>query len=522
LFYQFGLDSNMGKTLLIWGLFFGILLSCTPKSKEEEQGFDKLRGLGEASLDLSGKELSDLYCQACHIKPHPDLLDKTTWKNSVLPDMRRRLGLINAEDFGAKVGEDNDAPPGIYSEKTLITQADWDKIQEYYLSQAPDSLESIPFDINLKEDTGLFRVRNPDFHNKRPSLTTLVRYHPHEKLLYVGDRLNSLFRIDPIGMNVLDSIRIISPASDIRFKDSGFELLTMGVMDPSNYAFGRLEDYTLFEKKAPTIFLDSLRRPVHLAFADLTQNGEDEIIISFFGNHIGSLSWFEKSETGYNEHILNPNPGARKTIVEDVNGDGLPDVIAMMTQAKEGIYTYINQGDGNFKQEIWLEFDSVFGSSDFDWEDMDGDGFKDLVVVNGDNADLSPILKPYHGLRIFSNDSKNNFRESYFYPMHGASALLTGDFDQDGKMGVAVSSYFPDKSASKVLNFLLFQQTGNGEFQVSSIEELGKWSWLVMEKADIDGDGDLDIVLGSFDFQTRFSYPPKDWMPFVILENQSQ
>jgi hypothetical protein len=513
------MGKGMGKQFLFWSLVFGFLGSCSQGSKVEKEGFDKLQGLGNTSLELSGKELSDLYCQACHVKPDPALLDKATWKNGVLPDMRRRLGLINAEDFGAKVGEDNDAPPGIYSEIALVTQKDWDKIQQYYIDLAPDSLEPIPIDNNLKENTGLFTVRNPDFHNKRPSLTTLLRYNPNEKLLYVGDRLNSLFRIDPIGMKILDSIRIISPASDISFRETGFELLTMGVMDPSNFAFGRLKEYGSFEKKHPTILMDSLRRPVHFTYADLTQNGKEELIVSFFGNHIGHLSWFEENDGGYEEHVLNSLPGARKTVVADVNGDRLPDIIAMMTQAKEGIYTYINQGEGKFKQETWLQFDAVFGSSDFEFEDMDGDGFKDLVIVNGDNADLSPILKPYHGLRIFTNDGKNAFSESYFYPMHGASALLTGDFDQDGRMGMAVSSYFPDKSGEKTLNFLLFQQTGSMEFQVSSIEELGKWSWLVMEKADIDGDDDLDIILGSFDFQTRFTFPAMDWMPFVILEN---
>ena len=515
------MGSEMGKQFLIWGAIFGFLVSCTPGSKVENEGFDQLQGLGNASLELSGKELSDLYCQACHIKPDPRLLDKTTWKNGVLPDMRRRLGLINAEDFGAKVGEDNDAPPGIYATAPLVTQADWDKIQEYYLSLAPDSLESIPLDQNLKVNTGLFTVRNPGFHNKKPSLTTLIRYHPQEKLLYMGDRQKGLFRVDLIGMKIMDSIGIISPASDIRFKDTGFELLTMGVMDPSNFAFGRLQDYVLKEKKAPIILMDSLRRPVHFTRADLTQNGQDELVMSFFGNHIGSLSWFEKVDDDYLEHILNSNPGARKTVVDDVNGDGLPDVIAMMTQAKEGIYTYINQGKGKFKEEVWLQFPSVYGSSDFDWVDITGDGFKDLVIVNGDNADLSPILKPYHGLRIFSNDGKNGFAEAYFYPMYGASALLTGDFDRDGRLDVAVSSYFPDKSGDTIINFLLFQQTEDMEFQVGSIEELGKWSWLVMEKADIDEDGDLDIILGSFDFQTRYALPARDWMPFVVLENNT-
>jgi hypothetical protein len=504
---------------LIGVLYVLFFVSCSSGSKEQKEGFEALQGLGTTSLELTGQELSDIYCQACHLKPDPGLLDKATWKNSVLPDMRRRLGLINAEDFGANVGEDNDAPPGIYAAAPLVTQADWEKIQEFYVSLAPDSLASIPEDKNLKWDQGIFKLRKPEYDNKRPSLTTLVRFHPGENLLYLGDRMNSLFRIDPENLKILDSIRIISPASDISFKDSGFELLTMGVMDPSNFALERLEKYSGFNNQME-ILMDSLRRPVHFSYSDLSDYGNDDIVISLFGNHIGTLSRFEKDHSDFNEQVLNPNPGARKTIVDDVNKDGLPDIIAMMTQAKEGIYVYINQGDGNFKQEIWLQFPTVFGSSDFDWVDMDGDGFKDLVIVNGDNADLSPILKPYHGLRIFTNDGKNNFFESFFYAMHGASALVTGDFDLSGKPSIAVSSYFPDKSKDSVLNFLFFRQIGEMKFEVNSYKELGNWSWLVMDKADMDGDGDLDIVLGSFDFQTRYAFPAKNWMPFIILENQ--
>jgi hypothetical protein len=179
---------------------------------------------------------------------------------------------------------------------------------------------------------------------------------------------------------------------------------------------------------------------------------EEDVILSNFGHHVGNLSWLENSMTGFQFKLIHDRPGARKSIVYDINSDGLPDLIVLMTQAKEGVYAYINQGNGRFKEENWLSFHPVFGSSDFDFVDIDGDGYRDIVLVNGDNADLSPILKPYHGLRVYLNDGNNNFKEAYFYPMYGATGLLVEDFDQNGKNDIAVISYFPDTKNQPLQN----------------------------------------------------------------------
>ncbi|MEJ7588884.1 MAG: hypothetical protein WKI04_15115 [Ferruginibacter sp.] len=33
---------------------------------------------------MTGKELSEVHCASCHLFPEPGLLDKSTWKTSVL------------------------------------------------------------------------------------------------------------------------------------------------------------------------------------------------------------------------------------------------------------------------------------------------------------------------------------------------------------------------------------------------------------------------------------------------------
>src|SRR5687767_9822554 len=42
---------------------------------------------------LTGEELAKAYCATCHLFPEPLLLDKTTWKERVLPNMGWRLGI---------------------------------------------------------------------------------------------------------------------------------------------------------------------------------------------------------------------------------------------------------------------------------------------------------------------------------------------------------------------------------------------------------------------------------------------
>ncbi|WP_304518010.1 FG-GAP repeat domain-containing protein [Cecembia rubra] len=505
---------------LLWvGVLF-LVIACQSSSKNDLDDFDKIRSINNHSLELSGKSLSDAYCSACHLKPDPSLLDKATWERSVLPDMRRRLGLITADDFGVAIGEDNGAPLGIYSTETLIRQVEWDLIQAYYLENAPEKLGEIVRSSGELQDLEGFELVLPNFTNKRPSLTTIAVYHEEESLIYLGDRLNQIFRIDPVDLSIIDSIAISSPVSDIRFREGGgLDLLHMGYMDPSNLSIGQLKFWETGQFSSMVI-ADSLRRPVNFSFADLNGDGKEDVVISNFGHHIGNLLWFEQTLSGFEPRLLNERPGARKTIVDDVNGDGLPDVIVLMTQAKEGVFVYFNLGNGEFREENWLAFDPVFGSSDFDWVDIDGDGYKEIVLVNGDNADFSPILKPYHGLRIFKNDGSNQFEEVFFYPMHGASGLVVGEFTADGKTDIAVISHFPSKNQDGLDNFLFFEQKSAFEFEVKTKPELGQWSLLTISKGDISGNGKEDIILGSFDFKTIHAYPAVNWMPFIILSNQ--
>ena len=74
---------------------------------------------------------------------------------------------------------------------------------------------------------------------------------------------------------------------------------------------------------------------------------------------------------------------------------------------------------------------------------------------------------------------------------------MAADFNQDGLMDIAAVSFFPDYERLPQESFVLFQQTSPGKFRAYSMPESLTGRWITMDCGDLDGDGDIDIVLGS-------------------------
>lgn len=495
-----------------------ILVACNPIS-ERKQPPPTLEQLATTDLKLNGEQLANAYCGSCHLKPDPSVLDQKIWVENILPDMRRRLGLYLEEDFGIDLPEDSGVPPGIYSKVQLIDRDDWQKILEYYQENAPESpLPQLAKKLPKKGIPG-FELIQPEFDFIYPNLITMVRIHPETGQLWIGNRFRKVFVLDPKkNFQLLDSITTsIAPVEILWNSDSEFELLTMGLMDPSNDSIGSITRYTRMERRwTPAIIKDSLMRPVHFLKLDLNGDNQPQYVISQFGNYLGKLSLNSDSKP---EKILSNLPGARRTISRDLDQDGDLDLIVQMTQSRESIRAYINDGKSDFQEKILLEFHPAFGSSDFRLEDMNGDGFEDIILVNGDNADQSQILKNYHGVRIFLNDGKNNFKESWFYPMHGASGLELDDFDGDGDLDLFVIAFFPDPNQSLIEELIYFRQESDGDFSPFVLGRGIDSNLLTITKGDLDLDGDQDVVIGTFQFNDLYKGTVNNWKPFIVLKN---
>ena len=267
-----------------------------------------------------------------------------------------------------------------------------------------------------------------------------------------------------------------------------------------------------------------------MEYGDLNNDGIEDIVACEYGNLLGKLVWYENMGRGtYFAHILKSQPGAIKAIIKDFNNDGFKDIVVLMAQGDEGVFFFKNNGDGTFKEKRLLTFLPLNGSQYIELADFNNDGFDDLIYVCGDNADKTPILKKYHGIYIYLNDGKFNFTQSYFYQLNGAYKAMPRDYDLDGDLDIAAISFFPDYANYPEESFVYLENKGDLEFEDYSFPEATKGRWIVMDAEDMDADGDIDIVLGSFVyFQAKGDTTGlgEKWMnsgpSVVVLENTTR
>lgn len=260
-----------------------------------------------------------------------------------------------------------------------------------------------------------------------------------------------------------------------------------------------------------------------------------------------------------------------KAAVADVNGDGLDDVYI---GAPAGLASalYIQQPDGSFKlsRQPAFEADSSFEDTAILFFDADGDHDPDLFVGSGGNKDIAGSRQLQ--CRLYMNDGKGNFTYNPFgIPLEGynVSVAVPFDYDKDGDLDLFVGSRSVPGNYGVPPKQFFYQNDGKGGFRDVSQEVIGDiklagmitdakladltpdpgpeliivgdWMppqifklekgkfvrvesdlqsypgwWNMVDVADLDGDGGLDLVLGNrgenFYFQGTPEAPAKLWV----------
>jgi hypothetical protein len=475
-------------------------------------------GCNDHKTEEEGYQLAKKHCQSCHQFPDPGALDKKTWSAYVLPKMGDFLGFSRFESGSYyENGRKPDAMP----------LNDWFKIVRYYLEKAPEALPHPEGKKKIAVGLKDFDIMLPSFSLKDPA-TTCVGILPKRRQMFFADGLSQqLYLLSEKGA-ALDSFKLGEGVVNIQMTGPDLHALAMGVLYPSDDKRGSLAVQDM-RTRSTHILLDSLQRPVHAAYADLNQDSLEDIVVSEFGNLSGQLAWFENRGNGkYLKHTLRPLPGAVCARIVDVDKDGRPDIMVLMAQGDEGIFIYYNKGGGRFEEERVLQFPPTYGSNYFELDDFNKDGYPDILATNGDNGDYPPILKPYHGIRIYMNDGRNHFKEKIFLPVNGACKAIAADFDGDGDLDIASISYFPDYDHTPEESFIYWEDLGDLSFQPFSFPEALAGRWLTMETGDIDQDGAMDIILGNAKF--TLGYVP-DWLmkkwnssspSVIVLKNKTK
>ena len=217
-------------------------------------------------------------------------------------------------------------------------------------------------------------------------------------------------------------------------------------------------------------------------------NDMDVLFASYFSDGIG---WYENQD-GLGD-FSSPNyitfdaDGAKLVLAEDVDNDG--DMDALSASRIDGkVAWYENDGSGNFgTQQIILTIED--GADSVFMVDIDGDGDNDILTATSFDDTIS-WFENIDGLGAFG--SQQIISNYLFNPV----AVHASDLDNDGDMDVVSGSFNDDKIAT----YNNTNGLGNfGEQVELTTNVAGAWK---VFSADIDGDGDMDALSASRDDDT--------------------
>lgn len=444
-------------------------------------------------------------CAACHAYPPPDSMSRQIWRKEV------ELGF----DFLR-----NSKLNGEYPSLECVVG--------YYESRAPERLPLIEQPRAPRAPPVVFdRISTGWFANTPPlpafAHLALVDLFDDAKpeLLACDTRINHVILQKPHenspAWQPLAPVSVPCHAMVADLDGDGRRdvlVASLGEFFPTDDKVGsvvwlRQTDDRRFE---PVTLLDGVGRLADVQAADFNGDGRLDLVVAVFGwRKTGEILLLENQTTDWSRPLFVPKQidarhGAIHVPIVDLNRDGRPDFVALISQEHETVVAFFNEGDGSFHPETLFTapFPS-YGSSGIQVVDLDGDGDHDVLLTNGDVLDRPYLLKPYHGVAWLENEGLFPFTHHRLMPLYGASRAVAADFDSDGDLDIAAVSFlprleFPERHNLQLPSVVLLEQTSHGAF-TPHVLETGMCDHFTCTAGDFSGDGRPDLAIGNFSWK---------------------
>lgn len=300
--------------------------------------------------------------------------------------------------------------------------------------------------------------------------------------------------------------------------DGDLDLLvaSMGQVYPNNDKIGAIiilenDGHQHFTKH---IIADHVARVTDVRAGDFNRDGKLDLAVAQFGYDQGEIRWMENlGHWEFRSHVLLSLSGAINVCVADMNGDGFPDITAVVAQQWEEIHLFTNDGAGNFTDKVVFgSTNEDFGSSGISLCDLNRDGRPDILYTNGDGFDYAePGARPWHGVQWLENLGAGNFRYHRIGNLPGAYSPVGVDLDGDGATDVVAVSGFNDWKNPEAASLVVFQNDGQMNFTPHVLAHQ-PIQLMTLAAGDLDGQGRPVLITGGF-----HAYPPWERMSRVSL-----
>jgi cytochrome c5 len=441
-------------------------------------------------------------CGACHAYPPPDSFPRSAWRKEV------RQGY----DFF------HDDP------SYQIAYPPLEAVVRYYENRAPESLPAVkpapePGPPTAHFDRRGYAVPGSDGPPGVAHVNPVHLFHKDKTDLLVCDAIGKQVLVlspyeSPPAWRILARGLCAAHAEVVDLDGDGINDIIVACLG-SFYATDDRVGSVVWLKGAadgtftPHTLLDGVGRVADVRAAHFTSEKKLDLVVAEFGWHqAGSILLLENQTTDWSRpkfvpHVLDRHHGTTHVPVADLNGDGKPDFVAVISQEYETVVAFLNEGGGKFRKEtLYTAPHPAVGSNGIQLVDLNGDGRLDVLLSHGDTLDMPHLLRPDHGVLWLENRGSYPFTPHRLADAYGAGSPVAADFDGNGLLDVAFvtflpAEFYPQRSAQGLAAVVLLEQVRPGEF-VRHVLEAEACDHLTCAAADLSGSGRPDLVVGNY------------------------